>query len=170
MKLGEVSEATEIDIVYQKLKTLINKGFPASKSHLRKCLADFWRVIEDLSVIDDFIVYGCRLLIPCALRNDMLRKLHDSPQGIARTRDRARLAIYWPGIDQDIEKVITACKIRQDKLPFLGKEPMILRTPASRSFKELTVEFHSSCVFGLGRRTFFALNTSKQQRTFQQSW
>ena len=141
MRLSEVSEAAEIDTVYQKLKTVINEGFPVSKSHLPKCLADFWRVREDLSIVDDFIVYGCRLLIPFALRNDMLRKLHDSHQGIARTRDRARLAIYWPGIDQDIEKVITACKICQDELPSLGKEPMILRTPASRPFQELAVDF-----------------------------
>ena len=140
IKLSKVSEAAALDTVYQKSKTVINEDFPALKSHLRKCLTNFWRVRKDLSVVDDFIVYGCRLLIPCALRNDMLRKLHDSHPGIARTRDRARLAIYWPDIDQDTEKVITACKICQDELPSLGKQPMILRTPVSRSFQELAVD------------------------------
>ena len=59
MRLSEVLKAAELDTIYQKLKTVINEGFPASKSHLPKCLADFWRVREDLSVVDDFIVYGC---------------------------------------------------------------------------------------------------------------
>ena len=71
----------------------------------------------------------------------MLRKLHDYHQGIARSRDRARLAIYWPGIDQVIEKVITACKICQDGYSSLGKEPMILRTPVFRHVQELALDF-----------------------------
>ena len=75
------------------------------------------------------------------MRNEMLRRLHESHQGITRTRERARLAIYWPGIDHDIEKVITACKTCLDELPSLGKEPMLLRTPASRPFQELAVDF-----------------------------
>ena len=62
MRLSEVSEAAELDTVYQKLKTVINEGFTATKILLPKCLADFWRVIEDLSVVDDFIVCGCKLI------------------------------------------------------------------------------------------------------------
>ena len=34
MRLSEVSEAAELDTVYEKLKTVIIEGFPASKSHL----------------------------------------------------------------------------------------------------------------------------------------
>ena len=71
----------------------------------------------------------------------MLRRLHESHQGNARTGQRARLAIYWPGIDQDIEKIITACKACQDELLSLGQEPMCVRKPTSRPFQELAIDF-----------------------------
>jgi len=141
MKLVEVHNAASDDSVYQKLKRVINTGFPESKSQLPSCLQEFWRVRDDLSIADDLILYGCRLLIPYKLRNDILRRLHESHQGIVRTRERARLAVYWPGIDQDIEKIILACKDCQDELPSLGKEPMALRSPSERPFQELAVDF-----------------------------
>ena len=145
LRLSEVLDAASEDAVYQKLKTIVLNGFPDSKNQQPKCITEFWRVKDDLSVVDELIVYGCRLVIPCKLRNDILRKLHDSHQGIVRTRERARLAVYWPGIDQDIEKVITACKVCQDELPSLGKKPMIVRTPAERPFQELAVDFAFVC-------------------------
>ena len=97
------------------MKTVNFNGFSDSKNQLSQCLLEFWRVKNDLSVVDDLIIYGCRLLIPNNFRNDMLRKLHESHKGIARTHEKARLAIYWPSIDQDIEKIITACKACQDE-------------------------------------------------------
>ena len=106
------------DSVYQKLKQVILNGFPDSKSQLPKCLKEFWHLKDNMIIDDDLILYGCRLLIPHQLKCDILRKLHESHQGNVRTCERARLAVYWPGIDQDIEKVIIkACQICQDELP-----------------------------------------------------
>ena len=80
LRLSEVLDAASGDAVYQKLKTVVLNGFPDSKNQLPKCITEFWRVKDDLSVVDELIVCGCRLVIPCKLRNDILRKLHDSHQ------------------------------------------------------------------------------------------
>ena len=141
MRLTEVLEVADDDPVYQELKTVIMNGFPKSKNQPFKCLTEYWCVHDDLSFDNDLIMYGCRLLISHTMRNEMSRRLHESHQGITRTRERARLAIYWPGIDHDIEKVITPCKTCQDELPSVGKKSMLLRTPASRPFQELAVDF-----------------------------
>ena len=45
-------------------------------------------------------------MIPQVLRRNYLSQLHDSHQGIARTREPACL---WPLIDKDIEDVVRAC-------------------------------------------------------------
>ena len=140
VKLKEVQEAALDDQVYQQLKSLILSGFPHSKAKLPDVLKPFWQVRHDLAVDDDLIVYGCRLYIPKAIRPRILANLHDSHQGINRTRERARLAVYWPRIDSDIKIVVASCKKCQADLPSLTKEPMLTRPQATRPFQELAID------------------------------
>ena len=95
---------------------------------------------HDLAVDDDLIVYGCRLYIPKAICPRILANLHDSHQGINRTRERARLAMYWPKIYSDIEIVVASCKKCQADLPSLTKEPMLTCPQATRPFQELAID------------------------------
>ena len=87
VKLKEVQEAALDDHVYQQLKSLILSGFPHFKAELPDVLKPFRQVRHDLAVDDDSIMYGCRLYIPKAIRTRILANLHDSHQGINRTRE-----------------------------------------------------------------------------------
>jgi len=40
------------------------------------------------------------------VRRDILKQLHELYQGTLRTKQRARLTVYWPGID-DIDNLIS---------------------------------------------------------------
>ena len=141
IKLQNVMEAAELDRDYQQLKILITASFPQTKANLPDCMKPFGRVRHDLTIDNDFIVFGSRLFIPAVLRSCVLRSLHESHQGMTRTKERARLAVYWPGIDKDIENVITACKECQDELPSLPKEPMLSHAQPERPFQNLAVDF-----------------------------
>ena len=99
VKLHNVMEAAELNYDYQQLKSLITAGFPHAKAILPECMKPFWHVRHNLTIDNDFIVFGCRLLILIVLRSCILRNLHESHQGITRTKERARLAVYWPSID-----------------------------------------------------------------------
>ena len=95
--------------------------------------------------VDDFVIYGCRLVIPNRLRPGILKELHESHQGIVRTKQRAQLAVYWPGIDNDIENVISSCVQCQACLPSHPQEPIVLKPVPERPFQELAVD--STCTF-----------------------
>ena len=83
---------------------------------------------------DNLLVYGCRLFVPTAFRPTILERLHEAHQGIIRSKDRARLTVYWPGIDHDIETYIADCKLCQDSLPSHPREPIITKPrPAAHS-------------------------------------
>ena len=100
---------------------------------------------EHLSVDDGLIVYGCRLLIPTILRPKILSDLHSSHQGLVRTKQRARLTVYWPGIDNDIDNTILSCQLCQDYLPSNPKEPLIQKPRPQRPFQEIAVDY---CSYG----------------------
>ena len=53
-----------------------------------------WSVPEHLTLDEDLIVYGCRLLIPSKMRQKMLAQLHKSPQGLVHTKQQAQLTTY----------------------------------------------------------------------------
>ena len=72
-------------------------------------------------------------------------KLHESHQGSVRTKQRARLVVYWPGIDNDIDNVILACKRCQDFLLANCKEPIISKPSPVRPFQEIAGDF---CCYG----------------------
>ena len=77
------------------------------------------------------------------MRREVLEQLHDSHQGMVRTKDRARLTVYWPGMDNDIDNLILSCKLCQDSLPSHQKEPTAFKTTPNRPFQEIAADFCS---------------------------
>ena len=100
LHLQELQRHANGDAIYQALKGTILSGFPNQKLSLPDHLKVFWSVKDNLSVEDDLIVYGCRLLIPSTLRATMLSRLRDAHQGISRSQARAYLTVlarHWSG-------------------------------------------------------------------------
>ena len=143
LHLQELREHANGDSEYQDLKDLIKNGFPDQKSTLKESLKKFWSVKDNLSIDEGFVVYGCRLFIPTSLRAVLLSRLHEAHQGISRSQARARLTIYWPGIDSDIEHFVQGCKHCQDRLPSNVKEPMISKPLPERPFQQIAADFAS---------------------------
>ena len=143
LHLQELRLHAEQDQSYQTLKSIITEGFPDQKTSLPDLLKQYWSIRDRLSIDDDLIVYGCRLLIPTSLRATLLSRLHDAHQGIARSQARARLTIYWPGIDQDIETFVKGCLHCQDRLPSNVKEPMTSKQVPERPFQQIAADFAS---------------------------
>ena len=73
----------------------------------------------------------------------MLSRLHEAHQGIARSQARARLTIYWPDIDGDIENYVKGCRHCQNHLPSNTKEPLLLKPVPARPFQQVAVDFAS---------------------------
>ena len=143
LRVQQLKQMAEDDPVYQKIKHYIISGFPPHRQQLPDDCKRYWSVRAHLTIEDDLILYGCRLLIPSQMRRQILQQLHASHQGTVRTKERARLAVYWPGMDNDIENIISSCKQCQDNLPSNPKEPIILKPKPARPFQEIAVDFCS---------------------------
>ena len=141
LRVQELQDHARDDREYQDLLQLVQTGFPDHKSDLPVRLKKFWGSEGHLSVDDNLLVYGCRLFIPSTFRPSILERLHEAHQGITRSKDRARLTVYWPGIDQDIEGYVANCKLCQDSLPSHPREPIVTKPRPSRPFQEIAMDF-----------------------------
>ena len=140
VRVEEVRECAQGDEEYQQLKRVILQGFPDHRSQLPDGCKQYWQARHHLTLDNDLIVYGYRLLIPAALRRSILTQLHKAHQGIVRTKERACLSLYWRGIDNDIENMIATCVACQDHLPSQCKEPMIAKPRLTRPFQETAAD------------------------------
>ena len=141
--LDDLRKNAQEDTEYQQLQHLILQGFPPHHNQLPDTCKQYWNTKDSLTIDDGLIVYGCRLLIPTKLRSVILSQLHESHQGTVRTKQRARLSVYWPGIDNDINNTILSCKHCQDHLPSHAREPIVQKPRADRPFQEIAIDLCS---------------------------
>ena len=59
------------------------------------------------------------------MQRQILSDLRESHQGSVHTKQQARMIVYWPGIDNNTDNIISSCKKCQDILPANAKEPLI---------------------------------------------
>ena len=69
-----------------------------------------------------------------------------------RTKRRARLLAYWPGIDSAIVRVVRACKPCSEALPSLPKRPIKFHDKPSRVFEHMSTD-----LFSHGGQTFIVV-------------
>ena len=88
--------------------TYCKTGWP-EKPRLFGELKLFHSVASELSVENGLLLRGNRLVIPAALRKDILNRLHEGHQGIVKCRERARQAVWWPLLSKQLEEIVQNC-------------------------------------------------------------
>ena len=69
----------------------------------------FFTVREDLTAQEGLLLHCTRLVITVELRKDILIKIHDGHQGIAKSRALAKCSVWWPGLSQQIQSMVENC-------------------------------------------------------------
>ena len=62
----------------------------------------------ELSVHNNLLLRGSRIVIPPTLQQDMLKKLHKSHQGITKCRLRAKQSM-WSGLNKQLQRIVNNC-------------------------------------------------------------
>jgi len=68
----------------------------------------YWTVRGNLTLHDELLLYGGRIVVPKQLQKETLKKIHTGHQGIVRCRLRAT-SVWWPGISKELELFIQKC-------------------------------------------------------------
>ena len=101
-ELDNIHEKTRKDSTLTILKHYINMGWPCERKMVPQELHPYWNFREDLSVEDELVTKGSRLLIPSTLHHKVLEQIHEGHQGMEKCMLKARESVFWPGISDDI--------------------------------------------------------------------
>ena len=107
-----------------ELHQMILKGWPDTKEQTPHCIRDYWSVRDELAVLDGIIYKGSRIVVPPSMRSDMISQVHGSHLGVVKCKQRAREALFWPGMSSQIEDAVSDCVMCNTYQNKQGRETM----------------------------------------------
>ena len=108
-RADELREETRADETLHELKKVILNGWPARRCETHPAVREFWSIRDSLVIDDSLIIKGTAVVIPRKLQQWYLDRLHDGHQGRVKMELRARDAVYWPSMKQEIEARVASC-------------------------------------------------------------
>ena len=147
MDQDAVRQFAEVDDAsYQCLKQRIKEdSWPDSCAQEIGQLKPYFKIQDRLSMVDDIVCYAyeggpLRLVIPTYLRKSVVRNLHAAHQSVDSMLRRARQAVYWSGMEGDVELVRHQCTECDYHAPSQPAEPAIMSPPPEYPFQQVVAD------------------------------
>ncbi|KAF4532836.1 hypothetical protein B566_EDAN018014 [Ephemera danica] len=135
-----IARETAADSELSQVVVAIERGTPRQKL-AKELRAYMVGQPGALAVQAGCILFGARVVIPSALRPQVLRRLHQHHQGIVRTKAVARSYCWWPQINTDIENLIAGCQVCAVRQPDPPKLPMVSWPLATKPMQRIHLDF-----------------------------
>ncbi|GFO27413.1 Pol polyprotein [Plakobranchus ocellatus] len=124
-KLKEIKAKTQEDPISKTAFEYTTSGCPMYKEDVKLAAIELYGVRNELSVVDGLLRRGDCIIILYKMRKEILNRIHDGHPGISKSRERAKQAVWWPGISKDIQQMVADCShcLEATPIPSLGKSP-----------------------------------------------
>lgn len=139
-RMTQIREETAIDQQLQTAMKFTKNGWPEHARNVPASVQDLFNMRTELSVIDDILVLGTRIVIPQQLRSDILERVHEGHLGVNKCKERALMSVWWPGISTDIERKVAECSFCQQNRPSQRKEPLLTTVMPNRAWQRIGVD------------------------------
>ncbi|XP_054759514.2 uncharacterized protein K02A2.6-like [Lytechinus pictus] len=122
---AELQQATASDSILQRVIEKILHGW-SKESSKDSSLKAYYMIRDELTIIDDCVFRGNRVVIPKSLQAILITNAHSAHQGIVRTKQRLRDIYWWSCMDRMVEDAIHNCSLCQssDKVSNTRNTPL----------------------------------------------
>ncbi len=109
------------DPVLQELRKTILYGWPDTKAGVSEVVRVYYDFRDELTVQNELVFKGSVIVIPAALRREMMEVCHATHVGCIR---RAPESMYWPRMATELNKYISKCDECMAYRAAPAKEPL----------------------------------------------
>ena len=104
-----VSMQADDELALLKLTTM--QGWPSSIKQVPPVLQPYWTFREELTVDDGLILKVTRIVIPNEKHEAILKLIHKGHLGLNKCKLHAKETVYWPGLNDQLEKLVLNCEL-----------------------------------------------------------
>ena len=109
--LQDLRIATHEDDKLALLKHTFMCGCPSTIREVPSKMQHYWIFREELTVEDGLVLKGIHILIPHKKFHAILNLLHEGHLGLNKCKLRAKDIVYWPGLNEQLEKLVLNCQL-----------------------------------------------------------
>ena len=121
----QIKDWTSQDPVLSRVRRYILNGWPLTIEGSNQLEFQPYRYqSNELSIDDDRIFWGSRVIVPRPGRNLLLEDLHGTHVGISRMKTLARRYFWWPNLDSHLEELVKSCDTCQQSRHNPPKAPL----------------------------------------------
>ena len=137
-KMDMIKTASDANL--QSVIKFIHAGWPEHISKVPVSIREYVQVKAELSEHNGLVLRGCRIVVPQPMRKEILQKIHEGHQGLAKCRERARSSVWWPGLSTEISSLVTSCQVCHELKRTQQKEPLIATPLPDRPWKRIAMD------------------------------
>ena len=104
--VNDIRSWTRRDPVLAQVLQFIEHGWPHNTD---SSLSPYSSRKTELSVHDGCILWGSRVVVPAQGQKAGLQELHSAHPGMTKMKSLARMYVWWPVLDKDIEESVRLC-------------------------------------------------------------
>ena len=104
---AHIKQWTDTNPVLSQVRRCILQGWP--QATLGDDFKPYIARKNELSVLNGYILWGSRVVVPPQGRAKVLEELHSCHTGACKMKMLARSYFWWPKLDTDIEKLAREC-------------------------------------------------------------
>lgn len=123
-KLESIQESTKSDESLQAVIKMTQNGWPDRENAVRSDVKCCFASRCDYSMSNGLLLYRNRIVIPEELRAETLETIHSGHLGLNKCRARANMSVWWPGISNDINRIVSSCEFCRIHRPTQRAEPL----------------------------------------------
>ena len=139
-RLADFQQNSKDNPALQLLKRTIELGWPERREAVPSEIHAFYSYRDELTVQDEILFRGNRVIVPASMRSEMLKKIHASHIGIEGCLRRAREILYWPGMTSAIRDHVSACGTCNSFRMEQPKEPLMPQKVPDRPWSKVAVD------------------------------
>ena len=141
--LRSIQRETEADKKLQCLKEIVLRGWPETKPEADPRVAEYWTFRDEISIYNGVLYKEDRVIVPTVLRKKLLSRIHASHQEEQACLRRARDALFWPGMSQQVKDLVSSCSLCADFAPAQAKEPLMTPELPKRPWNVIAQDLYS---------------------------
>ncbi|MEW8548052.1 MAG: RNase H-like domain-containing protein [Candidatus Thiodiazotropha sp.] len=140
IKIQRIQDVTRDDKQMQMLIGVIKSGWPETRQSCPNNVLEYWNHRDEISCENDIVFKGQKLVIPAAMRDEMIKAVHVGHFGIDKSVGRARDIMFWPGMSKQITDYVQSCAICNKYKDSNQKEPLHPHDVPQRPWQNLSLD------------------------------